>query len=409
MKKLLVLPIAILALTGCKKEYDTPPLEDIPVGNILTIDSIRNWQIDDALNDDGKISIQSDLSVYAVVTMDETDGNIYKNIYMQDATGAVNVRLLSGGGVYQGDSIRLYLKGCVISEYNGVLQIDSVDVDNNIIKQATNIDFPPAVTTIDQITPAIESELVQLNNVQFILPEISGTYADAAGQNSVNLTLEDAMGNTVIVRTSGYASFANEQVAQGSGSLVAIVGEYNGELQLYIRSFNEINMTGARFPGLILVKDFDDFSVTSGGWTVQQIIGSDTWETSSQGSPDGTDYGTISNYTGTNNDCESWLISPSFDLTGASTPWISFNNAYNYTGDPLQLLVSTDYTGTGDPNLATWATLSPTWSTGGWAWVNSGNVDLSGYISNNVHIAFKYTGNTSSGSTWEIDDIIIHA
>ncbi len=403
MNRLIIASVFTLGLISCKKEYDTPPLTEIPEGSALTIDSIRNWQISE-----GTISVDSDLSVYGVVTMDESDGNIYKNIYMQDATGAVNVRLLSGGGVYQGDSVRVYLKGCVISEYNGVLQIDSVDVDNNIIKQETNVNFPPAVTTIDQVTENIESELIQLNNVQFIAPDITGTYADASGQQSMNLTLEDAAGNNILVRTSGYASFAGEPVATGSGSLTAIVGVYNGELQLYIRSFDEINMSNTRFAGLLANKNFDDDDVLSGGWMVYQAVGTDTWETSTAGGAP-SPYGVISNYDGSNNAaCESWLISPAMDLTLSASPWMSFVNAYSYGGDPLELLISEDYT-TGDPNSSTWTTLPAAWSTGFFSWESSGTIDLSAYTTNNVHVAFKYTGSNSDGSTWELDDIVIHS
>lgn len=399
--------VAALALSACKKEYDTPPLATIPQGNILTIDSLRNWQASE-----GSVSISQDYSVYGVVTMDESDGNIYKNIYMEDATGGINVRLLTGGGVYQGDSIRIYLKGCVLSDYNGVLQLDSVDVDNNIVKQETNVNWAPQVVTIDQIKANVdnyESELVQLNNVQFTLGDLNGTYADATNQTSKNITLEDVNGNTILVRTSGYASFAGEQVAQGSGSLIAIVSEYNGEVQLYIRSYSELAMSGARFAGLVAIKDFDDDDLWSGGWSVVQVIGSLTWETSTAGgAPD--PYASISNYDGGNFQTESWLISPSLDLSTTTSPYLNFENAYNYTGDPLQVLVSVDYTGTGDPNGYTWINLTSaaTWSTGGWAWANSGDINLAPYISSNVHIAFKYTGTTTSGSTWEVDDILIH-
>ena len=123
-----VLALGVLALSSCKKEYDTPPLEEIPETDVMTIDELRTWQETEG----GVISIQEELSVYGIITMDETDGNVYKNIYMQDHTGAVNVRMLSGGGVYQGDSVRIYLKGTILSKYNGVLQIDS-EVMMNIL------------------------------------------------------------------------------------------------------------------------------------------------------------------------------------------------------------------------------------------------------------------------------------
>ncbi len=70
------------------------------------------------------------------------------------------------------------------------------------------------------------------------------------------------------------------------------------------------------------------------------------------------------------------------------------------------MLISTDYT-SGAPSTGTWTQLNPTWSTGTFVWLNSGNLDLSPYKNINVHIAFKYQGSSSDGSTWEIDNILV--
>ncbi len=109
--------------------------------------------------------------MYVTVTADETDGNFYKNIYAQDSTGGICLRLLSSGGLYIGDRIRIYLPGTVLSPYNGLMQLDSVNVDNNTVKQATLVPVAPLVLTIHQLTTAgldtIQSMLVRLNDVEF--------------------------------------------------------------------------------------------------------------------------------------------------------------------------------------------------------------------------------------------------
>jgi hypothetical protein len=46
----------------------------------------------------------------------------------------------------------------------------------------------------------------------------------------------------------------------------------------------------------------------------------------------------------------------------------------------FKLKVSTNYV-SGNPNSATWTNLSPALSSGAWAWVNSGELSLSAYIS----------------------------
>jgi len=234
-----------LVFTGCiKNEFDEPPVRTIPVGNIKTIAEIR------ALFQGQPVKITEDWSLYAVVTMDERSGNIYRSAYIQDQTGAINLHLNSAGGLYQGDSIRLYLKGTVISDYSGMLQIDSVDVDEHVVKQATLVDVVPQTVTIQELTTGFyQARLVRLDSVQFKTSELGQTFADPVLLYSENRMLEDCDKNEIIVRTSGYANFAGELLPEGRGSLVAVVSEYSGDLQLYIRSYAEIDMTGPRCGG----------------------------------------------------------------------------------------------------------------------------------------------------------------
>jgi hypothetical protein len=65
----------------------------------------------------------------------------------------------------------------------------------------------------------------------------------------------------------------------------------------------------------------------------------------------------INGFSGTNIPNVDWLISPSFDLTSTMYPLLSFWSRTAFNGEPLQLKVSTDYTG-GDPANATWVDLN---------------------------------------------------
>ncbi len=117
MKKLfLLLPLAMVVLASCKKEPDSPPIDSILPSQIITIDSLRNWEMTS-----GPTSISNDLSVYGIVTMDESSGNIYKQLYIQDHTGAIQVRLTSSSDFRVGDSVRIALNGAYLSDYAGVI------------------------------------------------------------------------------------------------------------------------------------------------------------------------------------------------------------------------------------------------------------------------------------------------
>jgi len=403
MKKLIIALGIISLITACNKKYDEPIVTFADAGEVITMDTLLNKFVG------YPIKFEENLSMYATVTMDETDGNIYKSVYIQDGNKALNLRLLNGGGLYKGDSIRIDLKGTVLNQYNGVMQLDSVDIDKNIVKLEANVNLDPLVLTLDQLNTNLQSRLIKLENVQFIAPQITGTYADGTNQEDRDIIIEDANGNTAILRNSGYSNFADEMLAQGSGSIVCIVGIFGNSVQLLVRSFSEINMTGPRFAGILYTKDFNDGSITSDDWSQYSVMGPEVvWETSSAGGAE-TDYAVIRNYVNNVNVAsENWLISPAYDLSGLSAPYFTFQNAYNYSGNPIQVFVSTDYDGSSNPTTqGNWTSLPFTLSGGSWTWVSSGNIDLSSYTSNNVHIAIQYTGGSTGGSTWEIDDLKI--
>ncbi|MBK8498839.1 MAG: choice-of-anchor J domain-containing protein [Flavobacteriales bacterium] len=363
------------------------------------------------------VSFTQAKSVYAVVTADENDGNFYKNISVQDHTGGITLRLLNSGGLYMGDSIRIYLPGTKLSEYAGMMQIDSVDVDNNVIKQATLVHVEPLVRTIAQLTPAaldtIQSMLIQLNDVEFTVADATGsTWADAANQDYGEHLLEDcSLSGTVMVRTSGYSNYAAQPLPTGKGSIQCIAGRYvsgpSTTIQLSNRSMATVNMNGPRCPGQELpffFKNFEDQSISSGGWTQQNVSGNVPWYADVYQSYH---FGRITNFIGGSNQaCETWYISPSIDLSSTTNPQLSFRTACNYAGAELQVLVSTDYV-SGLPSTATWTPLSATMSSGTWTWTLSGNIDLTSYISTNTHFAYKYTGTSSDGKNYELDDIRI--
>lgn len=240
---ILIVALVVLVFTSCIKEPDEPPVTQVPVGDITTIAQLR------ALYSGTPIKFTEYNSIYAVVTADDKSGNLYKNIYVQDNTGAICLRILSSGGLYQGDSIRINLKNLVLSDYRGLLQLDSVHVDSNIVKQATQRPVEPKLVTLADIiaNPATyQSHLVKIENAQFTYQDAGQTWADKPNQVTINRNLEDCFGYSTIVRTSGYSSFADQLTPEGNGSIIAIVGQYNNDIQLYIRKPEEVIMNGQR-------------------------------------------------------------------------------------------------------------------------------------------------------------------
>ncbi|NOR87065.1 MAG: DUF5017 domain-containing protein, partial [Bacteroidales bacterium] len=128
---------------------------------------------------------------------------------------------------------------------------------------------------------------------------------------------------------------------------------------------------------------------------------------------DGSYYAKMSNYDGNNNiENEDWIITPAINFDAYSGEVLSFTSSmmdYSDNSTYIYLLYSTNYSGTGDPNNASWTNISSqaNWSSGDYNWVPSGDISLAGISGGQVYIAFKYESQAGSGKTWQIDDVSI--
>ena len=236
--------LLILAGGGCiHDDFDEPANWEMPVGETMTVAELRAMFSGEPVRFDG------DYSVYATVTMDDKGGNIYRSAYIEDGTGAINLRLVAPGGIYQGDSIRLYLRGTTLTSYQRLLQLEDVNVDRNIFKLEVDKSISPHPVTIADIrTGQLQSRLIRLEDVQFIAADTGKTFSDSERLITENRMLEDCSGNRIIVRTSGYAHFADKPVPGGMGSLVAVVSQFQNDMQLFIRDIGEVLLDGDRCP-----------------------------------------------------------------------------------------------------------------------------------------------------------------
>ena len=418
--KNIILILGVIALQfSCNKKYDNPPANDLPVGEIISIGDLKDMFTGSAT------VIDSNYSIVGNITTEETNGAFYKEIYMEDLSGAVKIQLKASGGLYIGDSIRINISGVTMSEYGDLIQLDNIDVDQQVVKIATEKFVEPFESSINQLSiNEDQSRLVKLNDVEFT--EMGMTYADAINLTTGSRILSDCNGNTISVRTSGYANFADDTLPSGKGSVIGIFTIYNSEKQFVVRDINEVKLDSTRCNGSsggggsgsgVLLKDFNDGSITSGNWksfwtgtTTTENWGE--WEIygGNVASAGNFDVSIFQNYA-----CESWMVSPTVDLTSTSSPFLSFDNVVQYEPGPrLELFISSDYDGVSNPSQqGTWIDLTnyvPNWDvdSGDWDFVSSGNIDLTQFISPTTTIAFKYTGTDSNGATWEIDNILIN-
>jgi hypothetical protein len=410
--KISLVLIAGLIISSCKKKFDLPPDRNIANSGSITIDSIVGRYLNHYVLNNTPMSFyrfSGDVNLTCTVTADEISGNIYKQVFVEDGTGGLQLRLINGYGLNMGDRIRINLNGVLLDNYGQMVQLDSIDIDKRVVKISSGNPVVPVKTTFNELLKMnngiskFQSRLVMLDSVEFAAGDKGQFYSDTSTYKySIDRTLLNSAQVPVVVRTSGYANFAKNLIPCGKGSIIAVAGQYNSTIQLTIRQLSDVNISYDNCP--LMAKTFNDGSISSGGWTNYRVTGTVDWV---PGAYSGQSYGQISNYSGgSNHACETWLISPPVDLSASSNPNLSFQTAYNYSGPTLTVCVSTNYN-SGDPNAASWTPISAALSPGSWTWQGSGKIPLN--KSANTRVAFKYSGTASNGSTWEIDDIAIFA
>ncbi len=152
-------------------------------------------------------------------------------------------------------------------------------------------------------------------------------------------------------------------------------------------------------------QNFSSYSLAP--WVAYNVVGAQVWMIDSIHGVGGSPCAKMSGYAGGNFENEDWLISPPMNFSLYINESMTFQSAYKYAGPALEVMISNDYNGTGDPTLYNWTPLTATWSAGNWLWTPSGNINLSGVNGSAVYVGFRYMSNTTEGSTWELDDIVI--
>ena len=106
---------------SCQKKYDIPPLKSLESASKINIVQVKSKF------NNGSYRFKGDSNLYCVVIADEISGNLYKEIYVQDITGGIHIKLNNSGGLFIGDSLRINLQNCILNANNNLIQLDSVD------------------------------------------------------------------------------------------------------------------------------------------------------------------------------------------------------------------------------------------------------------------------------------------
>ena len=443
MKKIKFIALAFLALTlgSCMGDgYADPDLtEKVPASpwgnnslrekNVISIADLKTQFATIINSDNGYKQIEKDMMIKAVVTGNDVSGNIYNQVSVQDASGAIIIAI-NGSGLSGylpvGQEILVNLKGLYIGSYKKLPQIGGVNTKlsdgslgmGKIERAIWNEHFKilnPGEADASTVVPE-EFDLTKLTDAAYMDANVgklmtlkkvkfasaNGTNVWAPDDTNTSLELIDAetgkkiSSSNLVVRNSGYSKFANEVIPQGVFDITGIFTRYNNTWQIVLRSTDDLKP-------VVLAYLSEPFDASQGNFTIDNIKLADgvefVWKWASAA------YGMkASGYVnGSKQELQSRLKSPAIDLKSAKSAKLMFDQAINFASDMKQeckVQISTDG--------KTWTDLDvqgyPTENS--WTFVSS-TADLTKYCGKTIYIGFLYSSSPTSAPTWEVKNFVV--
>jgi hypothetical protein len=440
IKTILFFALTAAFLYACKKEFDAPPGPQDPdlmaTHTIARLKSIHKTS--------GALDVIDTAAVISgVVIANDKSGNLYKQIYIQDATGAIQL-MLDASGLYNsfpvGRKVFVKCKDLCLSDDNGMIRLGikavvsgspSIQaIASNLIGQFViggSINNTYKITTISDVTTlnttmqdSLLGTLIELDGYEFLIKNT--TYADTSAykdDRSLRIRLGCNTSKDIIIRTSGFANFSGVRVPSGNGKITALYTVFGSTKQLVLRDTVDLKFTGA--PCIYFYEDFNDYISSNNSqlsipeWKNINQAG-DVFYTISSISNSRDLFAKISAFNSidlSTKNISSWLISPAINLPTGITPKYNFNCSRRYPVGTFNAYLSTDYDGV-NLTTASWVllqTVPPGSSASFTPFTTFGPFDLSSYAGKKIHIAFRYEAPAGTSkfdvATYQVDKINI--
>ena len=268
----LAIAITSMGLAACMdKDWEAPQFDEPLYGNnsimkeegdkVITIGELKE-KYSSLINDstDGVKEITDDWQLQVVVNGNDEGGNLYKQISVQDPTGAIIVGI-NGSNLYPympvGQQLLINLKGLHIGGYRKQAQIGALYNGRSIGRMDTDVweqhvrllkegEIEAKVDTVDFDENAdkyiLSGRIVKLSGVTI---SGEGTQVLAPDDGSVALSSNCANrlinGNpSLVLRTSSYSKFANRAIPKGKADVYGVCTRYNNTWQILMRTESDL-------------------------------------------------------------------------------------------------------------------------------------------------------------------------
>jgi hypothetical protein len=430
--------IVLTTVLSCNKKFDSPPgASDPAITPTHTLAQLK------ALHTvAGQLDvISTDMIVSGVVIANDKSGNLYKQLFIQDASGALQI-LLDANSLFNtypvGRKIFINCKGLCISDDNNMMELGiKADVGGTpsiqgipagLISQyvtggsINNTVSAKPITDLTTLGTGMQDPnqglLIELTGYEFFAGDTAKTYSDtSAYKSSINRSIKTCDGSNIIVRTSAYANFAGVKLPGGNGKMKALYTVFKTTKQLVLRDLDDVTFTGLRCN--LFEEDFEAYATTGTaalsipGWSNIKESGDVSYTLASFS---GSIFPKVSAFTSAQlatTDISSWLVSPGITLPGGGAPKLTFTSSRRYPAGTFKVYVATTFNGS-NVSTADWTLLTTVPAGTATAFTPFdpfGPFDLSAYAGKKIYIGFNYkaaAGTTASSvGTYEVDNIKI--
>ena len=267
----LAIAITSMGLAACMdKDWEAPQFDEPLYGNnsimkeegdkVITIGELKE-KYSSLINasTDGVKEITDDWQLQVVVNGNDEGGNLYKQISVQDPTGAIIVGI-NGSNLYPympvGQQLLINLKGLHIggyrkqaqigARYNGSIGRMDTDVWEQHVRLLKKGEIEAKVDTVDFDENAdkyiLSGRIVKLSGVT-----ISGEGTQVLAPEDGSVTLSSNCANrlingksSLVLRTSSYSKFANRAIPKGKADVYGVCTRYNNTWQILMRTESDL-------------------------------------------------------------------------------------------------------------------------------------------------------------------------
>jgi hypothetical protein len=369
MKKIAILLILFATiLVGCDLKQDVAPMPtfvgeaNTTIAELLAMHTIRSEDSFDS------IPIGSNIIICGYVVTSDQWGNNYKYINIEDSTGAIQIKIDNKALYHKytpGQRVYVKCDGLVLGDYRKLPQlglwandqmqpIPSFKAYLYIFPDGSPMGGinPIVMTSIpaaNDIPSTMYNRLVRLEGATFVEGG-NATFSDPGASTSHDIKMSD--GSTITLRTSNYATFANEILPAGTGNITGILTRYNNYVQLVISSLADLEgFTPPLERKTVFSVNYNN--AFNEGWT--QSGTGNPWQTLVNSS--------FSGFYVTPSENETYrLLSPSIDLSHCSSPELSFTHRapQGFDLDNMVCCYTEHYTGDVTTTMWHWLDLTAT-------------------------------------------------